>query len=289
MMRIRTAESTRLHTRGPSPQRCFLAALGGNVLAATYFGVAGAKRNYRGQIANIVRSGLRNMGPPDKPCVVGECGIPMDINERRAFETGDYTHHSRFLDAVMSALEGNLINFTSPRGCWGKEEISGLMLMMGHPSCVFIIVRLWNYNPANDNHYGDHWNGEDFSIYSPSGAQRSSASLRHRLNRSPGDDETATTSLDARSDIDSVPARKNSGKQKVGAIDIGTAGKNIQRRRGKEGNLHQYHGEGVEASSAALQTPITPFDLNVTHFEDQEVFDPEHALHVGGRVLDAVL
>ncbi|CAO3686685.1 unnamed protein product [Umbelopsis ramanniana] len=109
---------------------------GGNVLKATYFGVKGAKKNYSGQIRNVRKGGIDNMG--EKPCVVGEVGIPMDLNQRRAFETGDYTHHTNFLDAVIYALESNLVNFT-----------------------------LWNYNPTNDNTHGDHWNGEDFSIFSP--------------------------------------------------------------------------------------------------------------------------
>lgn len=29
--------------------------------------------------------------------------------------------------------------------------------------CYF---RLWNYDVCNDHEYGDHWNGENFSIYS---------------------------------------------------------------------------------------------------------------------------
>ncbi|ORY93286.1 glycoside hydrolase superfamily [Syncephalastrum racemosum] len=108
---------------------------GGNVISATYFGRKGAKSNYRGQIKNIKASGLKNMG--EKPCLLGEVGIPMDINERAAFHTGDYKNHVHFLDAVIHALEVNLVNFT-----------------------------LWNYDVCNDNEYGDHWNGENFSIYS---------------------------------------------------------------------------------------------------------------------------
>jgi hypothetical protein len=83
---------------------------GGNVFKATYFGVKGAKKNYSGQIRNVRASGITNMG--EKPCVLGEVGIPMDLNQRRAFETGDYTHHTNFLDAVIYALETNLVNFT---------------------------------------------------------------------------------------------------------------------------------------------------------------------------------
>ncbi|KAI7863141.1 glycoside hydrolase superfamily [Spinellus fusiger] len=108
---------------------------GGNVFTATYFGRKGAKKNYRGQIRNIRENGLKNMG--EKPCVLGEVGIPMDLNEKEALKTGDYTRHIHFLDAVIYALETNLVNFT-----------------------------LWNYDVCNDHEYGDHWNGENFSLFS---------------------------------------------------------------------------------------------------------------------------
>ncbi|KAI9320157.1 glycoside hydrolase superfamily [Dichotomocladium elegans] len=109
---------------------------GGNVISATYFGRNGAKANYRGQIRNIKQSGLDNMG--EHPCLFGEVGIPMDLNQRVAFETGDYSKHVMFMDAVIHALETNLTCFT-----------------------------LWNYDVCNDHEYGDHWNGENFSIFSP--------------------------------------------------------------------------------------------------------------------------
>ncbi|KAF1806066.1 glycoside hydrolase superfamily [Mucor lusitanicus] len=108
---------------------------GGNVISATYFGRNGAKKNYRGQIRNIKQDGLRDMG--EKPCILGEVGIPMDINNKIAFSDDNYSKHVHFLDAVIYAVETNLINFT-----------------------------LWNYDVCNDHEYGDHWNGENFSVYS---------------------------------------------------------------------------------------------------------------------------
>ncbi|KAI8049419.1 glycoside hydrolase superfamily [Gilbertella persicaria] len=108
---------------------------GGNVFNATYFGRNGAKKNYTRQIKNIKQDGLRDMG--DKPCILGEVGIPMDLNDKIAFKDDNYSDHIHFLDAIIYALETNLIHFT-----------------------------LWNYDICNDHEYGDHWNGENFSIYS---------------------------------------------------------------------------------------------------------------------------
>ncbi|KAI8915672.1 glycoside hydrolase superfamily [Gorgonomyces haynaldii] len=124
---------------------------GKNLLQASYFGLYGAKKNYTLQIGNVVKAGLQKVGV--KPCLIGECGIPMDINQKRAFETGDYTHHTNFLDAVITALEANLVHFT-----------------------------LWNYNPLNTNDHGDHWNGEDFSIFSKQAVEEAAEALKAHEN-----------------------------------------------------------------------------------------------------------
>lgn len=74
-----------------------------NVLQASYFGIKGAFKNYSFQVSNVVKIGLQKLGK--MPCLIGECGIPMDINEKAAFESGNYTHHTNFLNAVITAME----------------------------------------------------------------------------------------------------------------------------------------------------------------------------------------
>ena len=104
------------------------------LLNSFYFGINGAKKNYRGQIRHLIEDGIRRLGV--LPSVIGESGIPFDMNDRYAYMTGDYTRQVYALDSILSAFEMNLLSYT-----------------------------LWNYNPLNNHRDGDHWNKEDFSIY----------------------------------------------------------------------------------------------------------------------------
>ena len=71
------------------------------------------------------------------PTIIGEVGIPFDMKEKRAFQTGDFALQVRALDSTIRTLEANLVSFT-----------------------------LWNYTADNNNERGDHWNDEDLSIFS---------------------------------------------------------------------------------------------------------------------------
>jgi hypothetical protein len=127
------------------------------------------------QLKTIQTEGLENIG--DYPCILGEIGIPydMDIENAKAKESptaftfsliywwnwfnsffqrhqqveqstnassigSSGSSQNRALDANLNALEKNLLNYS-----------------------------LWNYMSDNSNQWGDLWNGEDLSIWqSPS-------------------------------------------------------------------------------------------------------------------------
>ena len=71
------------------------------------------------------------------PIVVGEFGIPFDMNGAAAYASGDFTRQAQSLDYNLTALDDNLLSYT-----------------------------LWNYTPDNSNAHGDLWNNEDLSIFS---------------------------------------------------------------------------------------------------------------------------
>jgi hypothetical protein len=103
-------------------------------MLALYFGVPGLRRNYRTQLGNIVKHGRLSLGN-HVPTVIGEIGIPFDVNGGAAFLTGQYDKQRELMDALIAGMEDNHIGFT-----------------------------LWNYNPDNKVAYGDGWNMEDFSV-----------------------------------------------------------------------------------------------------------------------------
>jgi hypothetical protein len=69
--------------------------------------------------------------------LLGEFGIPFDMNNRKAFASRDFSVQSKALDRCFQAVESNLLHYT-----------------------------LWNYTADNTNERGDQWNGEDLSVYS---------------------------------------------------------------------------------------------------------------------------
>ncbi|NMC54429.1 MAG: cellulase family glycosylhydrolase [Chloroflexi bacterium] len=87
------------------------------------------------QVAASIHTAEENMG--GVPTLIGEVGIPFDMNGKRAYRTGNLAVQTRAMDATMRALEANLASFT-----------------------------LWNYTADNTNERGDQWNDEDLSIFS---------------------------------------------------------------------------------------------------------------------------
>ncbi|ORY70465.1 glycoside hydrolase superfamily [Pseudomassariella vexata] len=103
------------------------------ILRGLYFGVQGLRKNYRAQLRNILHYGRASLS--HVPVIIGEVGIPFDINDKTAFATGDYDIQRQLMNALIAAMEDNLLGFT-----------------------------LWNYNPHNCVEWGDGWNKEDFSV-----------------------------------------------------------------------------------------------------------------------------
>ncbi|MCX7026408.1 MAG: cellulase family glycosylhydrolase [Spirochaetes bacterium] len=71
------------------------------------------------------------------PSLVGEFGLPFDLNRRRAYRNGDYRLHEKALAAYYDALDASLLDAT-----------------------------IWNYTATNSHEHGDGWNGEDLSVFS---------------------------------------------------------------------------------------------------------------------------
>jgi hypothetical protein len=71
------------------------------------------------------------------PCLLGEFGLPFDLNGRRAYRTGDYSLHEEALSMYYDAADANLLH-----------------------------TALWNYTADNTRATGDNWNDEDLSIFS---------------------------------------------------------------------------------------------------------------------------
>ena len=117
-------------------------------IQAVKFGERAIRKSLQEQLGTL-QSDAKILG--DYPTIIGEIGIPYDMDGKRAYGytddgkyKGDYTNQQKALDASLNAADGpNGLNYT-----------------------------IWTYCPDNSHMWGDGWNLEDLSIWSPDDVQK---------------------------------------------------------------------------------------------------------------------
>ncbi|MFA6505367.1 MAG: cellulase family glycosylhydrolase [Treponemataceae bacterium] len=102
------------------------------------FGKKAVARSFSQQLSAGIRWSVDRM--VGMPSFLGEFGLPFDLNDKKAYRTGDFSTHEEALSSYYDAVDENLLHST-----------------------------IWNYSASNSNKAGDGWNGEDLSIWSRDG------------------------------------------------------------------------------------------------------------------------
>jgi len=100
------------------------------------FGKNNVRKVFYNQLNNIKIDSIEKLG--GIPSVLGEFGVPFDLNKKHSFKTGDYSSQVEALDLYYQIIEE-----------------------------LFLDSTIWNYTADNNNKHGDLWNDEDLSIFSP--------------------------------------------------------------------------------------------------------------------------
>jgi hypothetical protein len=103
--------------------------------AAIIFGRKTVREYFNRYLGELKAETEKTLG--NNPTLIGEFGVPFDMNEGKSFTSGDFSSQEDAIDRSFLAMENNLLNYT-----------------------------LWNYTVDNDNAHGDQWNGEDLSVFS---------------------------------------------------------------------------------------------------------------------------
>lgn len=99
------------------------------------YGPGRIRRAYAAQLHAFQQSALQDLR--GAPTLIGETGIPFDLDDRKALLSGDFSSSLRAMQRSLRAMDDALASYT-----------------------------LWTYTPDNTNAHGDLWNDEDLSIFS---------------------------------------------------------------------------------------------------------------------------
>ncbi|WAQ86554.1 hypothetical protein PtA15_7A280 [Puccinia triticina] len=124
-----------------------------SVVFGLKIGETAIRKCMRAQLGMLKQDGLEKMG--EFPTMMGEIGIPYDLDKSKAYKDGDYSNQIKAMDASLNACDGeNMLNYT-----------------------------LWTYCPSNTHQWGDLWNGEDLSLWSADDAMYQGSTYAEKSSR----------------------------------------------------------------------------------------------------------
>jgi hypothetical protein len=149
---------------------------------AIKIGETAIRNCFKDQLSTVRQEGIDFMG--EHPCVYTEIGIPYDMDNKKAYETGDYSSQSAAIDANHYAVEGSkAAGFT-----W------------------------WVYTASSNHYWGDNWNGEDLSIYSSEDKQLPSSAYETNPGKASLDPSSPSYASSQQS-LDNTPVGPSSIKR----------------------------------------------------------------------------
>ncbi|KAK4705794.1 hypothetical protein P7C70_g416, partial [Phenoliferia sp. Uapishka_3] len=185
------------------------------------------------------------------PTMMGEIGIPFDLDKKKAYTDGDYSSHTKALDASLNACDGtNALNYS-----------------------------IWTYCSDNSHEWGDLWNGEDLSLWSPDDARRM-ASFR----AVPG------TQLDLTGKIPSKRSRAHSKASSQSSLSSRSSTPNLSSTR--VGGIITAKASVASFASTTLTVPSPAsfaVDLPTTNLSSSSLLDPYLPINLndGARAISA--
>lgn len=107
-----------------------------NPVLGIVFGERAIRNCFRKQFIEMRQECNTYLG--ELPIVMSETGMPFDMDDKRAYRNSKFISQTAAMDAISYALEGANMSHT-----------------------------YWCYNSGNNHKWGDNWNNEDFSFWSP--------------------------------------------------------------------------------------------------------------------------